>query len=177
MFRHLDETGALSQPTVETSGASSHTEIGLPEGVREVILRRVSRLSESCNRGLTLASVLGREFDLDVLQAFDDLDRGSAARRHRRSAPRATRGRSAGPAGPLQLSSRADPRHAVRRPGGIAAPSPPSTSGRSARTVGRTVRSHRWRTWPIISSRRRCRRQGRRLCHAGRRSHDRCARA
>ena len=45
----------------------------MPEGVREVILRRVARLSENCNRGLTLASVLGREFDLDVLEAFEDL--------------------------------------------------------------------------------------------------------
>jgi len=72
MLRHLQETGALTQPTVERSGAI-RMEVGLPEGVREVILRRVSRLSEGCNRGLTLASVLGREFDLEVLQAFDDL--------------------------------------------------------------------------------------------------------
>ena len=46
---------------------------GLPEGVREVILRRVSRLSEPCVRALTLAAVVGREFDLDVLEAFADL--------------------------------------------------------------------------------------------------------
>lgn len=73
MLRHLHETGALTHPTVERSGAVRRTEVGLPEGVREVILRRVSRLSDSCNRALTLASVLGREFDLDVLEAFDDL--------------------------------------------------------------------------------------------------------
>ena len=58
MARHLNETGSGS---------------GLPEGVREVILRRVSRLSEPCVRALTLAAVVGREFDLDLLEAFADI--------------------------------------------------------------------------------------------------------
>ena len=58
MARHLNETGLAG---------------GLPEGIREVILRRVSRLSEPCVRALTLAAVVGREFDLDVLEAFADL--------------------------------------------------------------------------------------------------------
>jgi predicted Ser/Thr protein kinase/tetratricopeptide (TPR) repeat protein len=58
MARHLNETG---------SGG------GLPEGIREVILRRVSRLSEPCVRALTLAAVVGREFDLDLLEAFADI--------------------------------------------------------------------------------------------------------
>ena len=63
MLRHLHETGGLTSPAGERSAEVHRTDIGLPEGVREVILRRVSRLSENCNRGLTLASVLGREFD------------------------------------------------------------------------------------------------------------------
>jgi tetratricopeptide (TPR) repeat protein len=58
MFRHLNETGLAA---------------GLPEGIRDVILRRVSRLSETCVRALTFAAVLGREFDLDVLQAFSEI--------------------------------------------------------------------------------------------------------
>ena len=58
MARHLNETGLAG---------------GLPEGIREVILRRVSRLSEPCVRALTLAAVVGREFDLDVLEALADL--------------------------------------------------------------------------------------------------------
>ena len=58
MFRHLNETGLAA---------------GLPEGIRDVILRRVSRLSETCVRALTFAAVLGREFDLDVLQAFAEI--------------------------------------------------------------------------------------------------------
>ena len=62
MLRHLGETGELTGTT-----------LGLPEGVREVIGRRVSRLSDGCTRAITLASVLGREFDLDVLEALGDL--------------------------------------------------------------------------------------------------------
>jgi tetratricopeptide (TPR) repeat protein len=72
VLRHLGETGAL---THFESGKSSgrRTEFGLPEGVREVIGRRLARLSEACNRVLGLAAVVGREFDLPVLQALGDL--------------------------------------------------------------------------------------------------------
>jgi DNA-binding SARP family transcriptional activator len=41
---------------------------GLPQGVREVIGRRLGRLSSECTQALTLASVLGREFRLDALE-------------------------------------------------------------------------------------------------------------
>ena len=68
MLRHLRETGALAELR---EGSLEST--GLPEGVREVISRRVSRLSEGCRRAMTLASVLGREFDVDVLEALGDL--------------------------------------------------------------------------------------------------------
>ena len=39
----------------------------IPDGIREVIGRRLSRLSEECNRVLTTASVVGREFGIDIL--------------------------------------------------------------------------------------------------------------
>ncbi len=39
----------------------------IPHSVREAIGRRLHRLSDGCNQLLTLASVLGREFDLDAL--------------------------------------------------------------------------------------------------------------
>jgi DNA-binding SARP family transcriptional activator len=41
---------------------------GIPQGVREVISRRLNRLSSECIQALTLASVLGREFRLDALK-------------------------------------------------------------------------------------------------------------
>ena len=39
----------------------------IPEGVRDAIGRRLSRLSERCNQVLTIASVIGREFDFKLL--------------------------------------------------------------------------------------------------------------
>jgi tetratricopeptide (TPR) repeat protein len=48
--------------------------IRIPEGVREVIGRRLERLSERCNETLMVASVIGREFGLDQLERLiDDL--------------------------------------------------------------------------------------------------------
>jgi DNA-binding CsgD family transcriptional regulator/tetratricopeptide (TPR) repeat protein len=41
--------------------------IRLPEGVREVIGRRLNLLSATCNEVLAVAAVIGREFTLDVL--------------------------------------------------------------------------------------------------------------
>ena len=42
----------------------------VPAGVREVIGRRLDRLSEACSRVLTIGSVMGREFSLDQLLAL-----------------------------------------------------------------------------------------------------------
>jgi DNA-binding SARP family transcriptional activator/tetratricopeptide (TPR) repeat protein len=42
-------------------------DLGIPEGVVEAIGRRLTRLSESCNKTLAAASVLGRDFEIDVL--------------------------------------------------------------------------------------------------------------
>ena len=41
--------------------------VRIPEGVREVIGRRLDRLSERCNETLTIASVIGRQFELGQL--------------------------------------------------------------------------------------------------------------
>ncbi|NQW16097.1 MAG: protein kinase [Chloroflexi bacterium] len=54
-----------------TSGRDSWT-VRIPEGVREVIGRRLDRLSERCNAALTVASVIGRQFTLDQLRAVVD---------------------------------------------------------------------------------------------------------
>ena len=49
----------------------------IPQSVREVIGRRLRHLSDASNRLLCLASVLGREFDLDALAAVSGLERGA----------------------------------------------------------------------------------------------------
>ncbi|MEE2777118.1 MAG: protein kinase [Acidobacteriota bacterium] len=46
----------------------------IPQGVREVIGRRLNQLSETCNQALTVGAVLGRSFDLAVLLRVGDFD-------------------------------------------------------------------------------------------------------
>ena len=50
--------------------------LAIPQSVREVIGRRLRHLSDECNSLLALASVLGREFDLDALAGAGGLERG-----------------------------------------------------------------------------------------------------
>jgi len=57
-----DEGGGL-RPTGDTPLL-----MRIPEGLRDVIGKRLSRLSAECNRVLASAAVVGREFPLDVLQ-------------------------------------------------------------------------------------------------------------
>ena len=40
----------------------------MPEGLRDVVGKRLSRLSRAANEVLSVASVIGREFELEVLQ-------------------------------------------------------------------------------------------------------------
>ena len=70
-LRHLAETGVLAQMSQRSSAHIG--ELGLPEGVKEVIGRRLSRLTPECNTVLALASVVGREFDVAVIEALEDL--------------------------------------------------------------------------------------------------------
>jgi len=49
------------------SGGETSWQIRIPEGVREVIGRRLERLTERCNEVLTIAAVIGRQFRFDLL--------------------------------------------------------------------------------------------------------------
>src|SRR3954453_16864963 len=66
----LAAEGELDDP----SGLSEWT-LTIPQGVREVIGRRLDRLSDDCNRVLSIASVIGREFSVDVLERVADVPR------------------------------------------------------------------------------------------------------
>lgn len=46
--------------------------VKVPEGVHEAIGRRLSRLSDSCHQVLSVASVVGREFELRLLETLND---------------------------------------------------------------------------------------------------------
>jgi len=75
IVRHLIEEGVLSREGAVWTSHSRLEEIGLPESVRDVIGRRLGRLSEACTKLLTVASVLGREFGLDALERVAALDK------------------------------------------------------------------------------------------------------
>ena len=64
VVRLLVQEGELTQ---EKAGQRDSWSVRIPEGVREVIGRRLNRLSERCNETLTVASVVGREFTLEQL--------------------------------------------------------------------------------------------------------------
>jgi hypothetical protein len=73
--RHLVETGRIFRREGRwVSDTTNINEMGIPEGVREVIGRRLSRLSSACNGALASAAVLGREFEFAVLGAMTGLD-------------------------------------------------------------------------------------------------------
>jgi DNA-binding winged helix-turn-helix (wHTH) protein/tetratricopeptide (TPR) repeat protein len=73
MLRHLKETGAIARLAGSVGSAVDLMDVGLSEGIREVIGRRLSRLSDACNSALSIAAVIGREFDIAVLEAVTDL--------------------------------------------------------------------------------------------------------
>jgi hypothetical protein len=60
LARHLEE--------LDRDGGLRVADAGVPEGVRDVITARVGRLSEHAGRVLGIAALIGRDFDLDVLE-------------------------------------------------------------------------------------------------------------
>jgi class 3 adenylate cyclase len=84
VVRLLVADGRLEHPEAVKSWS-----VGIPQSVREVVGRRLDRLSERCNQILSIGSIIGREFGLEVLQRvsglgtdplLDALDEAVAAR-------------------------------------------------------------------------------------------------
>ncbi len=68
VLRHLSDTGAIYQDaTGRWTTQDSLAQLSLPDSVREVIGAKVGRLSNDAARVLSVAAVIGRDFDLDVL--------------------------------------------------------------------------------------------------------------
>jgi len=68
MLRHLAESGAVVQKTAGWVTSARLDEVALPASVREVIGERVHRLGDEVRRVLSLAAVIGRDFDVDLLR-------------------------------------------------------------------------------------------------------------
>jgi class 3 adenylate cyclase/tetratricopeptide (TPR) repeat protein len=75
LLRHLRETGAISKDGrwVATGAIDS---LALPDSVREVVGARVGRLGAECGRVLSLAAVIGRDFDFDLLARVTAVQEG-----------------------------------------------------------------------------------------------------
>ncbi len=68
VIRHLVETNVIVNRDGLWQGAvTSIEEVGIPEGVRDVVGRRLSRLSDDANATLRTAAVVGREFQVDLV--------------------------------------------------------------------------------------------------------------
>jgi class 3 adenylate cyclase/tetratricopeptide (TPR) repeat protein len=85
---HLVETGAIIERDGRWTTNVALGDMSIPEGIREVVGRRLSRLSETANQALVLGAVVGPVFDVQTIQAaggpageelFDALDEATRA--------------------------------------------------------------------------------------------------
>jgi class 3 adenylate cyclase/tetratricopeptide (TPR) repeat protein len=74
VLRHLVESGGLYRRDGRwVTDPKAVAEMKVPEDVRDVIGRRLARMSETTHRVLTGAAVLGREFEYEVLSRMSEL--------------------------------------------------------------------------------------------------------
>jgi DNA-binding CsgD family transcriptional regulator/tetratricopeptide (TPR) repeat protein len=78
IVRFLVQEGALTPELVPLHTAPGESvghgvRVHIPEGIRDVIGQRLNRLSPGCNQILSLAAVIGREFNLEEVSAALDV--------------------------------------------------------------------------------------------------------
>jgi class 3 adenylate cyclase len=74
IVRHLVESGAIVQRDGRWTSDRPIEAMGIPEGVREAVGRRLAHLTDTANRALADASALGRRFEFSVLAAMSGVD-------------------------------------------------------------------------------------------------------
>jgi DNA-binding SARP family transcriptional activator len=70
IVRSLWESGDFDPSVID----AWPTDVRIPSAARDVVLRRVARLSDDAQRVLTVAAVVGSEFDVGVFEELADLD-------------------------------------------------------------------------------------------------------
>jgi tetratricopeptide (TPR) repeat protein len=74
VIRYLAEEGLIAQKEGRwRSTRETPVEMSIPEGLRDVIGKRLSLMSPECNRLLSVAAVIGRDFALDTLRGVADI--------------------------------------------------------------------------------------------------------
>jgi len=70
VLKHLVEEGLIAEGPTNELSAHALAELGVPEGIRDVIGKRLSKLSEPCNKMLTRASALSNAIPWPLLAAI-----------------------------------------------------------------------------------------------------------
>jgi class 3 adenylate cyclase len=78
LLGHLIDNGTIVHRDGAWVGTVSWREAGIPEGVRDLIGQRLSRLSDETNDLLRTAAVVGREFEIDLVAAAAKVDDDTA---------------------------------------------------------------------------------------------------
>jgi tetratricopeptide (TPR) repeat protein len=73
MIRHLVDSGSIYEKDGRWASDLPVKELGIPEGLKDVIRQRLERLAGPTSRMLSLASISGRDFSLDVVERVGDL--------------------------------------------------------------------------------------------------------
>jgi class 3 adenylate cyclase len=73
VLRHLAETGAVTQQAGSWTSRLPVDQLGIPEGVRDVVGRRLARLSSGTNQALRVAAVVGPEFEFGIVQTAGEV--------------------------------------------------------------------------------------------------------
>jgi hypothetical protein len=74
VLRHLAETGVIERQGGRWATRLSGEEVGIPEGVREVVGMRLARLSGGANRALRTGAVVGAQFEPALVEMAGDFD-------------------------------------------------------------------------------------------------------
>ena len=72
ILRHLLESGSIYQEDGRWTVRGRLEELELPKGVREVVGQRVERLGSEAVKVLSVAAVIGREFDTELLHRLTE---------------------------------------------------------------------------------------------------------
>gem|GEM_PF-581951 len=74
MLKSLLDAGALRRVHGVCQASNACSSIQVPDTIQDVILSRIDRLEESARKALQLASVIGREFAVGLLETIADLN-------------------------------------------------------------------------------------------------------
>ena len=74
LFRHLKEEGRLFDSMDRWRRQVDFDDVAVPDSVRTVIERRIQRVAREHQTVLRAAAVIGRQFELDILEAIVDVD-------------------------------------------------------------------------------------------------------